>query len=285
MFERIRDRLSLCHGSMLSIEPHVFVHAAADAGFRRVSLRVRNPNAGAPGKLMGTTSLEGDTEVRALTLAALRERGVALMEAEASIIRPDTDLAELHPYMESAAVLGAVGVIPVMFGQTSEAQTIEQLGAFAAMAHGYGLKTMVEFIAISAIPSIGVAARVIRESGAENAGIIVDSLHLTRSGGSAADIRAVDPALIVSSQINDGLTDFPNEGDNWWREMALARSFLGEGDFKVREMIDALPPHVPIGVEVLSEAFQQRGLPPVEMARFLMENVRDYFASDVAATA
>lgn len=276
-FASIRDRLSLCHGTMLNVEAPQFVHAAADAGFRRISLRVRNPSTGLPGRVLGEKSLEGDTAFRRETRKAMDDRGVTLEEAEAAVVTPDTDLAELRPYMDSAAFLGAVGVIPVFAGQTSETQVVDQLGAFAAMARQYGLMAMVEFIAVFAVPNIGAAERVIRASGADNAGIIVDSLHWTRSGGTVEDIRAVDPALILSSQIDDGDRSFPNEGQNWWREMSLARSFLGDGDFQVKAMIEALPPTIPIGYEVISEEFQQRGLPPAEMARIAMDNIKAYF--------
>jgi len=277
-FQDVQNRLSLCHGTMITIPAPDFVHAAADAGFRRVSLRVRNPSSGMPGKVMGELTLEGDTPFRRETRRALDERGMVLLEAEAAVVTPQTDLAELHPYMESAAALGAVGVIPVFSGHTSEAQVADQLAAFAAQAKGYGLKALIEFIAVFAVSSIAMAERVIRASGADNCGIIIDSLHWTRSGGTAEDIRGVDPALIASSQISDGLRDFPNDGQNWWHEMSHARRFLGEGDFAVKEMIAALPAHVPIGIEVISAEFQQRGLGPRQMAQFAMDNARAFFA-------
>ncbi len=277
MLTTIRDRLSLCHGTMLSVPAPQFVHAAADAGFTRVSLRIRNPSAGLPGRIMGELSLEGDTPFLRETERTMRERGVRLAEAEAAVVTPESDLAELLPYMESAAILGAMGVIPVFVGQESEAQIVDQLGRFAAQAEGFGLKALVEFIALFAVSSIGMAERVIRATGADNCRIIVDSLHWTRSGGTVEDIRAVDPALIASCQINDGWRAFPNEGRNWWEEMSLARHFLGDGDFALKDMIGALPSGIPVGYEVLSEEFQQRGLTPPEMAKIAMADIEAYF--------
>ena len=95
--------------------------------------------------------------------------------------------------------------------------------------------------------------------------------------------RPIRPGLIVSSQINDGPVDFPYDGTNWWKEMALARAFLGDGDFPVREIVDALPSDIPIGVEVLSEEFQERGLSPTAMAQYLMDNVKGYFQAETVA--
>lgn len=280
MSASIYGRLSLCHGTLIGVEPPTFVDAAAAAGFRRVSLRIMSPKSGVPGRVMGHYPMLGDTEMRRETKRRLDANGMSATEAEAAVINPDTDIAGLADFMDSAAYLGCVGAIPVFFGQTSEQQVLDQYGQFSALAAERGLKSLIEFIALSEIKTLAAAARVISAAGAANGAIIIDSLHLVRSGGAPSDIDTVDPKLINSAQINDGLVDWPNEDGRWWHEMSMARGFLGEGDFPVKDMVAHLPPDIPIGVEVISKEFQERGLDAAAMAQFAMDNVRSYFGPE-----
>jgi hypothetical protein len=85
--------------------------------------------------------------------------------------------------------------------------------------------------------------------------------------------------MIHGAQICDGFRDLPDEGLNWWEEMSSRRSFLGEGDFPAREMLTALPIELPIGIEVISSQFQNRGLGADAMAQYAFQNARRYFLS------
>jgi sugar phosphate isomerase/epimerase len=256
----IAERLSLCHGTLTGVPAPEFVMAAAAAGFRQVSLRVmgRGPQ---PGELLG------DTSMRRETLRCLQGEDIKLLEAEAAIIHPDTAIASLEPLIESAAYLGAQGVIPVFLGQTSEAHLLDQLAAFAALAAGYGQRVLIEFISVSRIRSLADAIAILTKTPIAGAGIIVDSLHLARTQGSVAAVAAADPALLVGLQINDGPAYMAAQEDALWAEIIGGRSFPGEGEFDLIGLVAAAPAQLPIGIEVVSTKTQNSGLTPCEIAR------------------
>jgi sugar phosphate isomerase/epimerase len=149
---------------------------------------------------------------------------------------------------------------------------VDQYAEFTMLARAYGQKAIIEFLPLSAVKTIGGAGWIVGASGAEAGGILVDSLHWIRSGGNVANIPASSPSMIHGVQICDGFRDLPNEGLNWWEEMSFGRSFLGEGDFPVREMLTVLPIELPIGIEVVSSQFQNLGLGADAMAQYAFQN-------------
>ena len=67
----------------------------------------------------------------------------------------------------------------------------------------FGLKLALEFIPYSEAKTIEQARRLIGLTGQPNVGILVDSLHLDRSGGTPADIAGIEPELIYFAQLCD----------------------------------------------------------------------------------
>ena len=52
----------------------------------------------------------------------------------------------------------------------------------------------------------------------------------------------------------------------------------GDGEFPLREFVNALPPGVPIGVEVPMQSLKDRGVGPMERARLAVEAARRVIA-------
>jgi sugar phosphate isomerase/epimerase len=280
MWRQIKKRLSLCHGTLITIPPPEFAAAAAAAGFKQVSMRVLTAKGSTPGPVMGDFPLITDAALQKETRKRLDDLGVSLVESEVAVFTPGKGASEFDAYLAASVALGATGVIPVFFGHESEQEVIDQFSDFCERAAQHRLTAFVEFIVQSAIKSIPQAADIIQKSGVQNAKIIVDSLHWTRSGSNLGDITGCDPSLFHGAQINDGDSALPNEGENWWVEMSKNRSFLGDGDFQVREMLAAMPNDAPVGIEIISEEFHKRSQTPEEMAKYVMENARSYFGAD-----
>jgi sugar phosphate isomerase/epimerase len=226
-------------------------------------------------KAKGDFPMLGDTPMRRETRARLVGTGIEVTEAEVVVITPDPDLTSLRPYLESARYLGCKGAGCALFGDQSEQQMIDNFAAFAELCADYGQQPLVEFIPLSALKTLQDAARVVSGAGVTNA-IIFDCLHFARGGGIPAELDLIDPALIYSAQLSDGPLTFPDIGDNWWNEMSH-RHFLGEGEFPIRELVSRLPDQAFVDIEVISEEFLDRDLPPAEMAKYAMRNFCSYF--------
>jgi sugar phosphate isomerase/epimerase len=269
------DRLTLCHGTMISIPPPQFVEAAAAGGFRRVSLRIYIPPNPMSEKVKGDFPMLGDTAMRRETKARLIGTGVEVTEAEVVMITPDVDITSVRPYLESATYLGCKGAGCVLFGDQSEQQMTDNFAAFAELCAEYGQQPLVEFIPLSALKTLQDAARVVSGAGVTSA-IVCDNLHFARGGGVPAELDLIDPALIYSAQLSDGLLTFPNVDDSWWNEMSHRR-FLGDGEFPIHELVARLPKDAFVDIEVISEEFLDRDLAPAEMAKYAMGNFCRYF--------
>jgi sugar phosphate isomerase/epimerase len=105
------------------------------------------------------------------------------------------------------------------------------------------------------VKNVAEAARLLRDAAQPNAGIIVDALHLARSGGSPADVAAIDPALIAYVQLCDAPRVRPATMER--REESLHnRLYPGDGELPLFALMDALPRDVTIDLETPCAAHQ-----------------------------
>jgi sugar phosphate isomerase/epimerase len=94
---------------------------------------------------------------------------------------------------------------------------------------------------------------------------MIDAMHLYRSGGTAADVAALDPGLIGYAQ----LCDVPLVAlhDDYGAEARFDRRVAGDGELPLQEFVDALPADCVIGLEVPMRDKALAGLGPVERLR------------------
>src|SRR5690606_4079576 len=114
---------------------------------------------------------------------------------------------------------------------------------------------------------------IVRQSGQANFGLMVDALHLARSGGTPADVGALEPALIHMVQICDAPLAPPAAAA--LRQEALAdRPYPGEGGLPLHELLDAAAPDVQIDAEI--PCARHAGLAPEEQGRVAGEHCRRF---------
>jgi sugar phosphate isomerase/epimerase len=271
-------RLALSHGSLINVRPPQFVQAAADAGFRQVSLRVAAGlealGKGDPG---GPYSLLDDRALQRETRRALDAAGTSVVEAEYVFLAPELEVGDYRKLIAVGAELGARQVVAVFCGYDDEARIVADFARLCDLASEYGLVAIIEFVAPTSVNSIEKCGRVISASGKPNSGILVDSLHLFRTGGSVERLAAMQPELIVNCQLSDGLMSL---GATWQPDMPKNRMQLGEGDFPLRQLLAVLPPDVPVAIETPSERFLSSPMSAGDKAKFLMQSARAYFSSE-----
>lgn len=128
----------------------------------------------------------------------------------------------------------------------------EAIGGVCRLAATRGIAVTIEFIPGSAIPDLAASRAVVEASGEANCSIMVDTWHLVRSGGTAADVRALPPGIVGTFQLADRIAPAPGAA---YVPMS-GRSLPGEGELPLAEMVAAAlanNPAITVELEVFSE--------------------------------
>jgi len=165
--------------------------------------------------------------------------------------------------LERGAILGAARATAHVH-DAEEGRAIDHFAEFCELAAQYGITVGLEFTGFSAITNIHAAARVISGSGARNAGLAVDALHVFRNGMAVADVAA-HASMISYAQICDGALAMPEGG--YFNEAVEDREIPGSGEFPLAAFVAVLEHAVPISVEVPMHRLREAGVSARERAR------------------
>lgn len=105
-----------------------------------------------------------------------------------------------------------------------------------------GIRPRLEFMTYSAVKTVHDAARIVERAQHPGAAVLVDALHLRRSGGSPADLAAVPPSRLPYAQLCDGPLEpvWPDESQAR-TESRTGRLLPGDGELPLPELVKALP--------------------------------------------
>lgn len=254
-------RLSLDHITVVDTTPSQLVETAASVGCAGVCLFLQ-PMAVLPA--MPEFALVGDTPERRKTRDALRATGVTIDLVYPFTLAGRTEVLDFEPVLDTAAFLGA-GLANVLCYDRDPARRIDKLGALAALAGGYGIALAIEFYPPSQVPSLSAAFATIDALPDCNIGVTLDLLHLVRAGEMPAMISHLADPRIRLAQLCDGPADIDPNRIEW--EAGLQRDLPGEGAFALSAFLAALPPGLPLSVEVPREDALERGVPMLDRAR------------------
>lgn len=258
---------SLAHLSMIDVDHLTLIRAAEAGGFDSVGLRiVAPPHTPLIREILGRRP--AINEVR----AALRDTGIAVSDVETFALRPDTKIGDYRPALELAAELGAAhamtsGVDP------DPVRTFDNFAALCDLAKEIGLAVGIEFISFRELSTLQEAAVLLEKAGKPNAGVVIDTLHLSRSGGTPADVAALAPERLAFVQLSDAAAEIPKFEDLAY-EARNDRLLPGEGGLWLQELMDVLPRGLIIGVEAPTRALA--ALDPMERGRRIGEQTRRF---------
>ena len=239
-----RDSVSLSALSLLPIEPPDAVRIARDSGFGMMGLRLTPSSSGVDFGMLT------DPRMVARTVSSLAEHGVTVLDAEVVWIRPGSRSDDFVPLLDVAAALGARHVLAVV-DDPEENRGRAVLASLAREASVRNMQVMVEFMVFTHTPDLESALRLVDTPELSGVGILVDSLHLCRSGASVEDLTAVDPSRLPYFQICDAAHGEPESDSVAARAEAIsARLLPGDGVLDLAGMVDALPPRAVVSVEV-----------------------------------
>jgi sugar phosphate isomerase/epimerase len=158
-----------------------------------------------------------------------------------------------------------------------EARLTTNFARLCEAAAGFGLRVGLEFAAYTHTPDIHAARRIVSAAGQPNGGVLIDSLHLVRSGGTAADVASLAPTSITGFQLADGRGPRPASNEALRAEARGGRFFPGNGEFPLAAILGALPAGMPLCVE--TPCAQYASLPVRQRARLCAEQTRKFLAS------
>ena len=266
------QRLGIEYLSVLGLPPVAFVELAADLGCSYISSGLSgvpvNPE-GHPVYHLGT-----DAALRREMIAAMRDRGVSISLGEGFVATADADLKDRMADLEAMHELG-VRRVNVVSLDPDLSRTFDQFAVLAELATGAGFTVVTEFAPCLTVRDLPTALQAVRHVGRPDFRLLIDTMHLARSGGTAADLAALDPDLIGYVQ----LCDVPRVATiaDYMQEAMTERRAPGAGELPLHDILAAIPRDRVVGLEIpeLSKASagmgpRERLAPAIEAARALL---------------
>ncbi len=259
--------------TLIGASPAEVITAAAAAEFSSVSIRVTGRKLADPfPPVVGNPAAVRELRQR------LADGGLRLSNTSTYHLSPDVRLTDLLPVIETTAELRADTMVVTCL-DPDEARWVDFAAAYCEAAAAAKLQLALEFVPYSEARTVEQANRLVSRVGAQNFGLLVDSLHLDRSGGTPASLGAVDPGRIFFAQLCDARRQRPARAD-LATEARTGRLYPGDGALPLHEFLDALPADIEIECETPQMAYAD--LSPVEQARRAGEATRRFLAAHQA---
>jgi sugar phosphate isomerase/epimerase len=268
-------RLSLCWLTVQGAHPLAHVDAAIAGGFDAVGLRLVPP---APTDEL--IPVAGNEPLMRELLARLADTGIAVLDVETVWIGPDLDIARLRPALESAQRLGTSNLL-TMGNDSDEARLTDTFARLCEEAAKFGLRVGMEFAAFTKVRTIDAARRLVEAAGEPNGRVLIDTLHVARSGATPADVAALDPKWLAYYQIADARGSRPASDDALRAEARGDRYLPGEGELPLAAIVAALPAGLPVGVE--APCLEHAAKPVVERGRLAGAALRRFLDRGAAS--
>ena len=238
------NRLVLAPTTLPDTPPLEYVEAACAAGYDAIGLRlIRSP-------MFAFHPVLGDAALIRAIKTRLADAALTVLDIFSCYLQPTTRVEDFSAALALGADLGGRYVL-VMGDDPERARLADNFGRFCAKAGAVGLTAAIEFAPTRPLATLGQAVALIAETGVANAVLCLDPLNLMRGGDGPEALRRVDPRLLPYAQITDGVLG-PGEPDpaSIGRLGPAERRPLGAGTVPLREILAALPPGLPLSVEL-----------------------------------
>jgi len=259
--------------SVFGMPPVEFVNMAADLGCRHVSMGLMsfgyNPHGYAP------WSLRDDAGLRREMNAAMADRGVSISLGEGLGVRPGGDVRDQARDLDIMCELG-VKRINMVSMDPDLSRSFDQYAVLAEMAAERGVESTTEFAPELTVADLPTALAAVRHVNRPDFRLLIDTMHLRRSGGTAADVAALDPALIAYVQLCDA--PLTPRFATYFEEAMYERMAPGTGELGLLEVLKALPRDRVFGLEIPLRTEAEAGLSPHERLGKCVEAARSLFA-------
>ena len=267
------DQLGIGMLSVFGLPPVEFVDLAADLGCRHVSAALQ----GMPLVPLGYApfSLKDDAALRKDVLAAMNHRGVTISLGDGFLVLPGAEMATFSTDLDALAELG-VPWINVVSLDPDLNRTFDQFAALTELAAQRGIRTAVEPVPGLTVGDLPTALAAREHVARPDFRLLIDTMHLVRSGSGAADLAAINPDYIGYAQLCD--TTLRPRVDNYMEEAIYERMVPGEGELPLVDILSALPPGIVIELEVPRRSTALAGTGPTDRLRPCVDAARRLFS-------
>jgi sugar phosphate isomerase/epimerase len=242
-------KLSLAHATLLDLSPPDLIRVAHPAGFEAVGLRLIP--IGLPGERR--YALTEDPTLAREIRRALDDTGIRFLDVEVVRIHDEVDPGTYAAAFEGAAALGARFAITNIY-TADHARAAGDFARVCELANPLGLTMLIEPVSFSNIVTVAQALDLVRTCGHENAGVLVDTLHLHSSGESPAVLDQLSPDLAPFIHLCDAPAEVPADPEGRRRIARAERLLPGEGGIDLAGMLRCLPHEIMYAVEAHNPA-------------------------------
>ena len=194
----------------------------------------------------------------------LDDTGLIALDMEPIFVTPNGDHGDR--VIDAAANVGARNLLVVSRGVDDQRFT-ERFGELCDLAAPHGIGCSLEFMAFMSIRDLPHAIDVLDAVDRPNAAVLVDNLHLARTGGTPDDVARLDPARLPYVQLCDAPLEPP---ERLVTEALDERLTLGDGRLPIGEVIAALPDHTALSMEIRSAHLRSAYPDPTDRARHVL---------------
>lgn len=260
--------ISLAAGVLPDFSPQETARAAAAAGYDRTGVWIE----------IADWTDRTTAEMRTI----LADTGVPALDVEVVWLQPGPIDPNHLRIVDIGRELGAANVL-VVSSDPDDDGTADKLRMLCEHAAG-DIRISLEFGLFTAIHSIAQASAILDRVDHPAAALLIDPLHLERTGGTPADVARVPRERLPYAQFCDAgpLTYDPKDVGAVIVEAIDGRLQVGEGLLPLHDLAAALPADVPLSIELRSKALRDGYSDPVERARAVLAATQRFLAQSVA---
>jgi sugar phosphate isomerase/epimerase len=254
--------LAIEYLSVFGLPPVEFVELVAELGVSYLSTGLT----AMPLEALGYPpfSLRDDADLRRDMRTAMNDCGVGISLGEGFLIVPGTDCHAFANDLDLMRELGAPRVNTLGLDPDRN-RTFDQFAVLTELAADRGMRTTLEMMPGSIVGDLDTAIAAIRHVGRPDFQLLVDTMHLARSGACAQDIRALTNGEIGYAQLSD--SPVLDSMEDYLLAATFERMIPGTGTLPLADVLDALPGDIHIGLEVPMRSLAEVGVGPLDRLR------------------
>jgi len=259
-------RISLASGVVPEFGPLDTIRAAVAGEFDAVGLWIEPP--------LWTESLMRDVK------SCLGDSGLELLDVEVVWFKPGPSDPAHFRCLDIGMALGAKNVLVVSSDpdMSANAAKLRELCVHVDRS----MRVSLEFGLFTEVKTIHQALAIIKAADHPAAALLIDPLHLARSGGTPGDVEAVPRHLLPYAQFCDAPATGPRPSDaaGIIREAVDERLQAGEGALPLHALLRAMPRGIPLAIELRSKALREGWPDAGQRARETARATRRFLAAD-----